>query len=116
LEPYSIGDKKNIGKNMIQFQLTQSHKLIIENNDHRIRLIIMENEKELVCRKESIRKLEQCILLTETSIFKGRLQLFKQGNRIDILMKNTHIGSIQALDLQNGLSILHAEKMAGLTK
>ena len=101
---------------MIQFQLTQSHKLIIENNDHRIRLIIIENEKEAACRKEKLRKLEQFILLSEGGIFKGRIQLLKQGNRIDILMKNIHIGSIQALDLQNGLSILHAEKMAGLTK
>ena len=101
---------------MIQFPLSHLDTLIIENIDHQIRLIIIENEKEAACRKEKLRKLEQFILLPEGSIFKVRIQLLKQGNRIDILMKNIHIGSIQALDLQNGLSILHAEKMAGLIK
>lgn len=101
---------------MIQFPLSHLHNLIIENLDHQIRLIIIENEKEAACRKETFRKLEQFILLPEGSIFKGRVQLLKHGNRIEILMKNTHIGSIQALDLQNGLSILHTEKMVSLTK
>ena len=76
----------------------------------------MEDEKEAACRKETYRKLEQFVLLEEASIFKGRIQLCKLGNRIDLLLKNTYIGSIQALDLQKGLSILHAEKLASLTK
>ncbi len=43
---------------MIQFPLSHLHNLIIENLDHQIRLIIIENEKEAACRKEKLRKLE----------------------------------------------------------
>jgi hypothetical protein len=43
---------------MIQFPLSHLDTLIIENIDHQIRLIIIENEKEAACRKEKLRKLE----------------------------------------------------------
>ncbi|GGI25990.1 hypothetical protein [Pedobacter mendelii] len=71
-----------------------------------IRLIISKNNEEWACRKEKLKNLISFLEADEMHIFKGRLQLFKSGNKIDIQVKNKKISSISTETFQQALDKL----------
>ena len=79
---------------MKKFAITNAHQLHIETIDHKTRLIILENEQELVCRKERLSVIQAFLAKGEGRIFKGRLQLEHSGKELQIIVKNQIIGSI----------------------
>ncbi|MBC6110356.1 hypothetical protein ACFOG5_05745 [Pedobacter fastidiosus] len=74
--------------------LTNGFKLSFEKLPNTIRLIILKDDEEWVCHKEKLKNLFSFLEVDIKNLFKGRLQLFKFDNRIDIQVKNKHISSI----------------------
>ncbi|MFI5453244.1 hypothetical protein ACHMWN_13935 [Pedobacter sp. UC225_61] len=79
---------------MLQLILNDKLILSFEQLGKKARLIISEAEVELACRKETIKNLKKFLTEDETKIFKGRLQLHKQSDIIEIsTKKQTNSGS-----------------------
>jgi len=74
--------------------LDNNFKLSFEKLPHTIRLIVSYNNKELVCRKEKLKKLFSFTEIDKAHLFMGRLQLFKTNDKIDIQVKEEFIGTI----------------------
>ena len=71
--------------------LNEKYTLSFEPLGNRVRLIILEVDVELVCRKETIKNLTNFLLKNEEKIFKGRLQLYKHQNIIEVILKGKPI-------------------------
>jgi hypothetical protein len=79
-------------------------KIILNNNisfsiepfEIKARLVVYKNKEEWVCRKETIKNLYSFINETESRIFKGRLQLHKIKNKINLEVKGEVVGTISA--------------------
>lgn len=68
-----------------------------------VKLVISEADVELVCRKETLKNLIQFLKADEMHIFKGRLQLHKQGKIIEVIMKNKSIAIVASSDFEKAL-------------
>lgn len=79
---------------MESIALDSNFKLSFEKLPHTIRLIVSNNNKELVCRKEILIKLFSFTEIDKANLFMGRLQLFKSDDKIDIQVKKEFIGTI----------------------
>ena len=73
----------------------------------KVRLIIAAADEELVCRKETIKNLKNFLIADETKIFRGRLQLCKPDNVIEIIMKDKPIAIISFSSFERVLNKLH---------
>src|SRR5476651_309872 len=71
----------------------------------RVRLIIYKSGEVYVCRKESIYKLKQFLALGEGRAFKGRLQLVKHGDVIDVEVKGKAVGSVGFVEMEKLLVV-----------
>jgi hypothetical protein len=60
------------------------------------RLVVYKNKAEWVCRKETVKNLCSFINEAESRIFKGRLQLQKIKNKINLEVKGEIVGTISA--------------------
>ncbi|WP_316737100.1 hypothetical protein [Pedobacter aquatilis] len=86
--------------------LDDTFKLAFEKLPHKIRLIVFKNGEELVCRKEKLRMLFSFAETNTEHIFKGRLQFYKLGDKINVQVKNKLIGIISNADFKNALNEL----------
>ena len=72
-----------------------------------VRLIIAEADEELVCRKVTIKNLKIFLIADEPKIFRGRLQLCKRNNVIEVIMKDKPIAIISLSSFEQVLNKLH---------
>jgi hypothetical protein len=86
--------------------LKDSTYLSIESYEKRVRLIVSSDQAELVCRKESFKNLEQFLQSPQQHIFKGRLQLYKNGDEVQVNVKGETLGTVAAVELEKRLSAL----------
>ena len=91
---------------MKNISLDNNFKLSFEKLPHTVRLIISKNDEEWICRKEKLKKLFSFAEIEKEHLFKGRLQLFKSGDKIDIQVKNEFIGTISKEDFKQSLNNL----------
>jgi hypothetical protein len=93
----------------MEFRLMHDYILKIEperEKPSKVRLIIKQLGKELVCRKESINPLLDFIYGGDDHLIKGKLQINKTKNAISVYMNGNIIGTIEAKDFQDGLAKL----------
>lgn len=91
---------------METFNLQNDLKFSFEKLPHTIRLIISKNDEEWVCRKEKLKKLFEFAEVDNEHLFKGRLQLFKLEDKVDIKFKNESIGTVLKVDFIQTLNRL----------
>lgn len=91
---------------MESISLENNLKLSFEKLPHTVRLIISKNNDEWVCRKEKLKNLFSFLEKDKVHIFKGRLQLFKLNDRIDIQVKNIVIATISEESFEKALKNL----------
>jgi hypothetical protein len=90
------------------FPLQQGILFHIELYENRLRLVIRKDGEEWICRKESFRNLYAFLKTEDSRLFKGRLQLVKQQQQVQIIAKGTAIGSMAADWLKDRLDALQA--------
>ncbi len=86
--------------------LENNKKLGFEVFDKKIRLIALENEFEIACRKSTYKNLITFLDARETCLFNGRLQLHKVDKDIMISVKQTSFGSLSILNFKKLLTEL----------
>lgn len=91
---------------MDMISLSNDFNLSFEKLPHAIRLIVSKNNEEWACRKEKLKNLFSFLETDKEHIFKGRLQLFKQYDRIDIQVKNIVIGTVSKESFEKTLKKL----------
>lgn len=98
---------------MGSIKLNDGYSLIVELEAKRLRLIILDGDAELVCHKTTVSELNRFLQETDAHLFKGRLQLYKTGDHVAIIMKGESIGSMPISEFQmltggqNTLAISH---------
>ena len=95
---------------MQQILLNNSLILTLEPQDKKVRMIVSATEGELACRKESIGQLKKFLATTEGTIFKGRLQLSKHGDVIEVIVKNRSIAVVATSVFEQALENLLSGK------
>ena len=91
---------------MQQTILNEKLTLVFEPLGKKLRLIIFEGDLELVCRKETLKNLQHFLSASEAHIFKGRLQLSKKENIIEVLVKQKPIGIISSSNFKDLLETM----------
>ncbi|MFA6278223.1 MAG: hypothetical protein WC622_15850 [Pedobacter sp.] len=91
---------------MLQLILNDKLILSFEPLGKKVRLIISESDVELACRKETIKNLKHFLTEDEMKIFKGRLQLHKQGDIVEVLLKNKPIAVVSSIEFEQILNKL----------
>jgi hypothetical protein len=94
---------------MLTLRINNGLNLGIERDEKKVRLVVLDNKKELACRKETFDNLHKFIVANHAHAFKGRLQLFKQDEHISVEVKGEKLGSVAASTFGNCLSKLKAE-------
>ncbi len=79
---------------MSPVRLNETHFFTIEHDGKTVRLIVTYGTNELVCRKETMSRLNRFCIERDSRIFKGRLQLIKIDKTISIEIKGSIIGKI----------------------
>jgi hypothetical protein len=87
----------------MNIKLNDNYALTAERHLKGYRLIVLENDNVWVCRKETSRKLNQFMALDEGRIFKGRLQLYKRQDTINVFVKGQPIGTIPRQEFERQL-------------
>ena len=77
-----------------------------ELNDKKIRLVVYKKNLELVCRKTTMSQIKRFLDDAEEKLFKGRLQLLKDGDHILIKAKNEVAGITDRQALYNYLATI----------
>lgn len=72
---------------------------IIPESASKLRLAVLQDEEELVCRKEAKKKLIEFLEGPDGSTFKGRLILHKKDGAIQVEMKKELIGNLNLADI-----------------
>lgn len=86
--------------------LNEKYTLSFEQLGKKIRLTLSEGGKELACRKETLKNLDDFLLKDENTIFKGRLQLYKHKTIIEVIMKGKPIAILSSKKMENVLNKL----------
>ncbi|MET0573513.1 MAG: hypothetical protein ABWZ79_18985 [Pedobacter agri] len=73
--------------------LDNNFELSFEKLPHTVRLIVLKDGEEWVCRKEKLANLFSFIEVDQRFLFKGRLQLCKRDGEIVVQVRNTIIGT-----------------------
>jgi hypothetical protein len=89
---------------MKEIKLNNELSLFFEPLNKRVRLVVSENGEELVCRKETIKNLNNFLKTEESHLFKGRLQLDKKEANIYVILKNEIIGMISSNQLMEAFA------------
>ena len=93
---------------MILISLDNNQSLGIEKYDNRVRLVIVQNANEKACRKEHLKTIQHFLTNTDSTLFKGRLQLRKHSDNLSVLLKGECIGQISVEYLSQKLLELSA--------
>jgi hypothetical protein len=96
---------------MIPVKLTETVHFYIEPSENQVRLVVIKNGVEWVCRKESYRNLTRFLKTESGRIFKGRLQLILGSGEVEIEVKGTKVGVLPADYLRQQLSLLKPSGM-----
>ena len=88
---------------MIPVNLTETVQFCIEPAEKQVRLVVLKNGAEWVCRKESYHKLDRFLKADMGRLFKGRLQLVLTDNNLGIEVKGSTVGVIPADDFRRQL-------------
>ena len=91
---------------MHQIILNEKYTLSFEQSGKKIRLIISAADEELVCRKETLKNLKNFLLKDQFRLFKGRLQLNKLNDIIEVIMKNKPIAIVSAGNFEHVINNL----------
>lgn len=91
---------------MQQIILNEQLTMSFEPDHKKVRLVVLHADEELVCRKETIKKLQQFLSVKQAHIFKGRLQLSKNDDVIEILVKQNSAGIISSNTLKKILETM----------
>jgi hypothetical protein len=86
--------------------LHNGYELMFEADKNMVRLVITENGREYVCRKESFKNLETFLQTAKSNIFKGRLQLYKDPENVHVQVKGEMVGKIVVSRFQKELTEL----------
>lgn len=86
--------------------LNDNLKLSFEKLPNIIRLVVSKDNEEWVCRKEKLKNLFSFLEFQQRRLFKGRLQLIKFDDKIEIQVKNKCVSSFSALLLEQTLNKL----------
>lgn len=86
--------------------LNEKYTLSFQQLDKKIKLAISDGDKELVCRKETLKNLDDFLLKDENIIFKGRLQLYKHQTIIEVFMKGKPIAILSSKKMADVLNKL----------
>ena len=78
----------------MNYLLNHTTELSIEPDNKKVRLVIYQDAEEWVCRKENISRIKEFLVQQEARLFKGRLQLHKIDQQINIEVKGDVIGCI----------------------
>lgn len=89
---------------MKQIVLNHHYMLSAEPDGKKVRLIVSMANVEVVCRKETLKNLTSFLKETEAKIFKGRLQLHKQEDVIEVIVKKERIAVISAMEFEKLIS------------
>lgn len=92
----------------LHHHLTKNFTFSFEMAEKKVRLIILDQDDEQACRKESLKKLRDFVQADESEAFRGRLRLLKQGDKISVLLKNDCIGILTEADFSKSLELLKA--------
>lgn len=93
----------------MDFRLLHDYVLKIEpekEKPSRLKLIIKQRGKELICRKEGLNALLDFVYGGNDHLIKGRLQLSKTKTAISIYLKGDIVGTIEAKTFLDGLDKL----------
>lgn len=85
---------------MKTIRLNNDLELALEPLGDRVRLVIVKDDKELACRKEYVKNLQRFLIGDEEKLFKGRLQLFKFKDEVEIILNKITIGKISLSNLK----------------
>ena len=91
---------------MQQIILNEKLVLSFELLDKKVRLIVLQADKELVCRKETTKNLQHFLSADQIDIFKGRLQLKKHNDIIEVVVKNMPVAIVSANSFREVLNNL----------
>jgi hypothetical protein len=80
---------------MTPLKLNDGFSFAIEHHERRARLIVYKNGLEDVCRKETFGSLRRFITADQGHLFKGRLQLDKDGENIAFKVKGGLVGMVK---------------------
>jgi hypothetical protein len=84
-------------------KLTETLQFLIEPTQKRIRVVVLKNGQEWVCRRENYRNLVRFSRMESGRLFKGRLQLHLVENKIKIDVKGVTIGVVPVDDFRQWL-------------
>ncbi len=76
----------------------------LEPRGRKIRLVILNENEEVACRMESFGKLKTFASTPSGQIFKGRLQLCLEEEKIFVILKDEITGSLSVTAFRNALS------------
>ncbi|WP_138992234.1 hypothetical protein [Larkinella sp. C7] len=93
---------------MKSIDLTETTQFCIEPLDNQVRLVVMKNGAEWVCRKESYQKLDRFLKADTGRLFKGRLQLVHADTNLGIEVKGAEVGTVSVDHFRQYLSELKA--------
>ena len=80
--------------------------MVLDQPDKKVVIAILEADVMLACRKETLGNLKKLMSLTEGRIFKGRLQLSKHGDIIEVIVKNTSVAVLGSSVFEQALNNL----------
>lgn len=80
---------------MGSIDLSNGFALRIEPYNDKVRVIVLLNNEEYVCRIALLPKLLDFAAAKEAHVFKGRLQLYKEAGLINVLAKGEVAGIIE---------------------
>ncbi len=89
----------------MNISLNSSFTLNVLPHKEKLRLVVIKDEQEFVCRIENRKKLNQFITNECSSIFKGRLQLIKDKEDVFVQVKGEIIGKISKNIFENSLTV-----------
>jgi hypothetical protein len=92
---------------MQQIILNEQLTLKFEPDHKKVRLVVLQADEELVCRKETIKNLQQFLAEEQAHVFKGRLQLSKNDDVVEVLVKQKSVGTISSITFKNVVDTIH---------
>jgi hypothetical protein len=93
---------------MLHYPLNKNYTLSFETEGKKVRLVILDQDDERACRRESGKKLQEFLSADESQTFKGRLRLLKQGEEVSVFLKDECIGIVSRADFSRSLDLLKA--------
>ncbi len=88
---------------MGSIDLNDEQELLLEGSAAKLRLVLLESGVEQACRQSSLRELTSFLAESETALFKGRLQLHKQDDQLEVWLKNSAVGRFSKQEFEEYL-------------